>query len=171
MKSNTDGQTRITTVGSGVPTRQTVKTTTIHILDNMYVQYIYILYIKIDFIIYTQQSPLTRPSLVTICFAILQRPPPVSTIDRRRCMPYPLQIRYFGNITLLSYWVVADVLSNDYYILPHGPARYGPRREFLVMHKWVYPPISFLKDPFRWRLLGLKRQQHQLQRKGYCTTV
>jgi len=69
---------------------------------------------------------------VTISFVILRGLPPVSTIDRR--MPYPLQIRYFGNI-ILSYWVAAVVLSNDYCILPRGPARNGPRQEFLEMHK------------------------------------
>jgi len=84
----------------------------------------------------------------------------LSCKDHRRYrpqpLPYPLQIRYFSDI-ILSYWVVAVVLSNDYYTLPRGPAHYGPRQEYLVMRKREHlPTYIFPRGPLSVAPTGIK---------------
>lgn len=70
-------------------------------------------------------------SLITGFLYIARTTPAVSTAAAAVPFANPLFRQHY--IILLGRGGV--VLSNDYYILPCGPVRYGPRQEFLVMRE------------------------------------
>jgi len=169
LKSNcTDRQTHVTAVGPRALYSQTVKYN-----DNPHYTYLYILYIHEDrhILLYTQLCPPTRPSLR---FYIYRLPSCKDHRYRPLTAAVPFANPLFQQHYILSYWVAAVVLSNDYYILcpvvqlataqDKNSSLRTSEGTYIYHYTYIFSRRPLLVSP-----TGIKLGQQQ-QRRGYSIT-